>query len=95
MNYIVLSRTLYYIPYLTRIHPGRILSTFVGLDAVVGILTGNGASRSASTTATPSEIKLGANLVRASILLQVGCLVGLLALEVLFHRRCVRVGIIR
>ena len=93
MNYIVLSRTLYYIPYLAPIHPGRILSTFVGLDAVVGILTGNGASRSANTNATPSDIKLGANLVRASILLQVGCFVGFIALEMLFHRRCAEAGI--
>ena len=92
MNYIVLSRTFYYMPYLSPIHPGRVLSTFVGLDAVVGVLTGNGASRSANTDATPSEIKLGADLVRASILLQLACFAGFIILEIVFHRRCIKAG---
>jgi len=89
MNYIVLSRTLYYVPYLSPIHPGRVLSTFIGLDAVVAILTGNGASRIANKQATTTELKVGRDLIRASILLQMACFVGFITLEVILHRRLV------
>ena len=70
------------------------MSTFVGLDAVVGILTGNGASRSANTSNTPSEIKAGADMVRASIILQLACFVGFIALEVVFHFRCIKANVL-
>ena len=70
------------------------MSTFVGLDAVVGILTGNGASRSANASNTPSEIKAGADMVRASIILQLACFVGFIALEMVFHSRCIKANIL-
>jgi len=89
MNYIVLSRTLYYVPYLSPIHPGRVLSTFIGLDAIVAVLTGNGASRVANVQATVTDLKVGRGLIRASILLQMACFVGFIALEVTLHRRLV------
>lgn len=69
------------------------MTTFVGLDAVVGVLTGNGASRSANQKATPTEIKIGVDLIRASIVLQMGCFAGFILLEIVFHRRCIRAGI--
>jgi hypothetical protein len=34
INYFILSRILFYIPYLAPLHPGRVATTFVGLDAV-------------------------------------------------------------
>lgn len=89
MNYIVLSRTLYYVPYLSPIHPGRVLSTFIGLDAIVAVLTGNGASRIANMQATVTDVKVGRGLIRASILLQMACFVGFIALEATLHRRLV------
>lgn len=70
------------------------MSTFVGLDVVVGILTGNGASRSSNTSNLPSEIRSGVNMVRASIVLQLACFVGFIALEVVFHRRCSKAKIL-
>ena len=94
INYIVLARTLYYVPYLSPIHPGRVQSTFIGLDLVVGVLTSNGASYSANSRNTPSQIKTGTNLIRASILLQVACFIGFIALEVVLHRRCAKAGIL-
>ncbi|KAL8783871.1 MAG: hypothetical protein Q9195_009263, partial [Heterodermia aff. obscurata] len=93
-NYFVLGRVLFYVPYLSPIHPGRVMSTFVGLDAVVGILTGNGASRSANTSNTPSEMKAGADMVRASIILQLACFVGFIALEMVFHSRCIKASVL-
>ena len=44
-HYTLLGHTLYYVPYLSIIHPGRIISTFVGLDALLEALTGNGAAK--------------------------------------------------
>lgn len=70
------------------------MSTFVGLDVVVGILTGNGAARSANTSNPPSEIEAGADMVRASIILQLACFVGFIALEVVFHTRCIKAKVL-
>ncbi|KAL8720331.1 MAG: hypothetical protein Q9225_002793 [Loekoesia sp. 1 TL-2023] len=94
LNYIVLGRTLYYVPYLSPIHPGRVISTFLGLDAIVGILTGNGGARVANTDATPEERDVGKALLRASILLQVISFFLFVLLEAVFHRRCHKAGIL-
>lgn len=94
MNYIVLSRMLYYVPYLSPIHPGRVLSTFIGLDAIVAVLTGNGASRVANSEATTTDLKVGRGLIRASILLQMACFVGFIALEATLHRRLLNARIL-
>lgn len=90
----MLGRTFYYAPYLSPIHPGRVISTFVGLDIVVGILTANGASLVSNPSNSPAKIKVGKDLLRASILLQVGCFLCFVALEVVFHRRCIRANIL-
>lgn len=93
-NYIILGRTFYYVPYLSPIHPGRVITTFVGLDFIIGILTGNGAAKAANPSNGAGELKIGAALIRASIMLQLICFVGFIALEIVFHRRCVRAKII-
>ncbi|KAL8791222.1 MAG: hypothetical protein Q9213_000179 [Squamulea squamosa] len=93
-NYIVLGRVLYYVPYLSPIHPGRVISTFLGLDAVIGAITGNGGARVANPDATPSEIRDGRALIRASIILQLVSFFLFVALEGLFHRRCIRHGLV-
>ncbi|KAL8949697.1 MAG: hypothetical protein Q9222_004218 [Ikaeria aurantiellina] len=93
-NYIALGRTLYYVPYLSPIHPGRVISTFVGLDVVIGVITGNGGARVANTEATPSELSAGKAMLRASILLQVLSFLLFVVLEVVFHRRCIKAGIL-
>ncbi|KAM0808353.1 hypothetical protein AB5N19_08696 [Seiridium cardinale] len=48
-NYHVLGRTLYYIPYLSPIHPGRVLVTFGALSSIVEVLNAIGVSYSANT----------------------------------------------
>lgn len=45
INYIVLSRILYYIPYLSPLHPGRVLTTFLAADGLTEILVVNGVQR--------------------------------------------------
>ncbi|MCJ1471062.1 hypothetical protein MMC07_009710, partial [Pseudocyphellaria aurata] len=89
-NYIVLGRILYYVPYFSPIHPGRVISTFVGLDIIVAILTGNGAAQVSNIDNSATGLRLGRGLLRTSILLQVICFLGFIALEVIFHRRCLR-----
>ncbi|KAL8728239.1 MAG: hypothetical protein Q9166_005542 [cf. Caloplaca sp. 2 TL-2023] len=92
-NYIALGRVLYYVPYLSPIHPGRVISTFLGLDAVIGIITANGGARVASEDASPSDLKAGRDMLRASILLQLISFFLFVALEGFFHRRCIKNGL--
>lgn len=94
INYFVLSRMLYYVPYLAPMHPGRVATTFVGLDAVCEILIGQGAWRMANSSMTDKQRQLGANLVTASLALQVVLFgsFGLLAAQ--FHMRARRGGVL-
>ena len=93
MNYMLLGRTLYYVPYLSMIHPGRVISTFVGLDVIVEILTGNGAAKIANLSNSPEQINIGNGLIRASLLLQILLFALFISLEIIFHMRLVRAGI--
>ena len=68
------------------------ITTFVGLDLIIGIITGNGASKAVNTS-NPGELKVGADLIRASIMLQLISFIGFIALLVVFHRRCLRASI--
>ena len=91
-DYFIFGRILYYLPYLSPLHPGRVWSTFIGLDIVVEILAANGASRVSNSQNTPSAIKTGLNLVKASLLLQIGLFCGFVLLIIIFHYRCIRAG---
>ena len=94
INYFILSRVLYYIPYLAPLHPGRVATTFIGLDAVCEILIGQGAWRMANSDLTDHERKIGSNLVTASLCLQAALFgaFGLLAAQ--FHRRANKAGVL-
>ena len=94
INYFILSRVLFYIPYLAPMHPGRVATTFVGLDAVCEILIGQGAWRMANSSMTEKQRKLGANLVTASLCLQVALFgsFGLLAAQ--FHTRARKANVL-
>ena len=93
VNYFILGRVLHYIPYLSPIHPGRVVSTFIGLDVVVEILVAQGASRLARWD-QPNEVAIGIALVKSSLLLQVALFLGYVALQIIFHRRCIRQGVL-
>jgi hypothetical protein len=94
INYFILSRILYYIPYLAPMHPGRVATTFVGLDAVCEILIGQGAWRMANSSLTEKQRQVGANLVTASLALQVALFgsFGLLAAQ--FHIRARKINVL-
>ena len=95
INYFILSRLLYYIPYLAPLHPGRVATTFIGLDGVCEILIGQGAWRMANSSSTDAERQLGSDLVTASLCLQAALFgaFGLLAAQ--FHRRANRAGVLK
>lgn len=92
-NYFIFGRLLFYIPYLSPLHPGRVWTTFITLDAIDGILAGNGASYAANFKNTKAQIKTGIVLVKVSLFLLLGMFLGFMFLIVLFHRRCVAAGV--
>ena len=92
-NYFILGRTLYYIPYLSPIHPGRVVSTFVGLDVVIEILTAQGISKLANTSQNPSTIHAGSILIKVSLVLQSCLFVGYTAIARTFHSRAKRANV--
>lgn len=94
-NYHILGRILYYVPYLSPIHPGRVLSTFALLSAIVEALNGWGASYTANASLTHAEQQAGHILMKASLVIQLFVIACFLTLAGLFHRRCRRAGLHR
>ena len=94
INYFILSRILFYIPYLAPLHPGRVATTFVGLDAVCEILIGQGAWRMANSSMTEKQRQLGADLVTASLCLQAALFGAFGVLAAQFHRRASRAKVL-
>lgn len=84
---------MYYVPYNSPIHPGRVLTTFGFISGIVEALNGWGASYSANQSLTDSEIEIGHALIKTSLLLQIVVAMLFITLAVTFHRRCVVAGI--
>ncbi|KAL2834939.1 hypothetical protein BDW59DRAFT_1353 [Aspergillus cavernicola] len=93
-NFFILGRILYYIPYLSPIHPGRVFSTFIGLLFFVEVLTANGAALVANTEATEGRRNVGEGLLKAALILQLVLMAGFISLAVIFHRRCCLAGLL-
>ncbi|KAK7730185.1 hypothetical protein SLS57_001847 [Botryosphaeria dothidea] len=93
-NYLVLSRVLFYVPYLSPMHPGRILSTFLGLDVIIEALIANGAVRVTNSSLTNSEREDGEIMVKASLITQAVIFLILIALAIQFHIRAQRTGVL-
>ena len=94
IDYLLVGRALFYIPYLAPMHPGRVVTTFIGLDAITGIIACNGASYSANASNKPNAIKIGFDLVKASLILLLVTFVLFLAVAVVFHLRCLKAGVL-
>ncbi|KAH7245871.1 hypothetical protein BKA59DRAFT_178276 [Fusarium tricinctum] len=92
-NYRILGRILYYVPYHSPIHPGRVLTTFGFISGIIEALNGWGASYSANQSLTNKEIETGHALIKASLLLQIIVAVLFIALVAVFYRRCTIGGI--
>ena len=84
---------LFYVPYHSPIHPGRVWTTFALLAAVVESLSGVGASYSANVSLPDSTQDTGKALMKAALILQLVIVNTFVVLAVTFHRRCLRAGI--
>lgn len=93
-NYFILGRILYYIPYHSPIHPGRVFTTFIGMGAVIEAITGNGGARVANTSASQSYRDTGKGLLKAALILQLLLMVAFIALAARFQYNCTRGGVL-
>lgn len=95
INYIVFCRCLYYVPFMSPIHPLRVLATFLGIDAVIEILIGNGAARMANTSESRAFRKVGEDLVKSALILQAVFFVIFIVIGVRFQYACNKKGILQ
>jgi len=86
--YLVLGRAMYYVPYLAPLHPGRVITTFVGLDVICGVILGQGVSKVSSPKG--SEQKVGKYLLDIGMCLQCFLIFFFIGLTAIFHNRCRR-----
>ncbi|KAL1648006.1 hypothetical protein SLS58_002331 [Diplodia intermedia] len=93
-NYLVFSRLLFYVPYLSPMHPGRVLTTFLGLDVLIEILVSNGAVRVSNTSLTSSQRNVGDIMVKVSLITQALIFFALVGLAIQFHIRARRAGVL-
>ena len=93
-NYIILGRILYYVPYHSPIHPGRVLTTFGAISGIVEALNGNGASYSSNADLPESKQEIGRDLLKAALIIQLGIITSFVMLAVYFHRRCYKANLL-
>ncbi|KAG9247474.1 hypothetical protein BJ878DRAFT_177327 [Calycina marina] len=92
-NYFTLSRILYYIPYHSPLHPGRVFTTFGLLSAIVEALNANGAAYMANSSLPKSKQDIGRALLKTALVLQLVILGIFIALALWFHRCCLKAGL--
>ncbi|KAG2419700.1 hypothetical protein HFD88_004496 [Aspergillus terreus] len=93
-NFFILGRILYYIPYHSPIHPGRVFSTFVAMGIVIESITANGAALVANTSNSQSSQNIGKALLKAALILQIALMVGFVSLAGKFYYNCARGGVL-
>lgn len=92
-NYHVLGRIFYYVPYVAPLPPGRVLSTFGGLMALVEALNALGVAFSSNVSSSHSQQETGSRLTIAALAIQLGVIVVFVLLAAIFHRRCAKANI--
>lgn len=93
-DYFILGRALYYIPYLSPLHPGRVWSTFIGLDIIVETFAGNGAALATNSSLPARRREIGVDLIKASLILQLILFSAFNAVLAIFHIRARRAGVL-
>lgn len=93
-NYFILSRILYYVPYHSPIHPGRVLTTFGFISTVIESLNANGAAYVANSSLSPSKQNTGKALLKSALILQLCVLASFVFLAGTFHRKCAKANIL-
>ncbi|KAK6069615.1 rta1 domain protein [Seiridium cupressi] len=84
---------LYFVPYHSPIHPGRVLTTFAGISAIIAALNGNGASYTANQSLSEDKQNMGKALLKAALVMQIIVVALFIALASSFHLKCRRNGI--
>ncbi|KAK7739236.1 hypothetical protein SLS62_011281 [Diatrype stigma] len=92
-NYYTLGRILYYVPYYSPIHPGRVLTTFAALSMIIETLNGTGSSYVANQSLTSDQQQLGRTLLRVTLVMQLVVIGLFLSLATYFWTRCRRHGV--
>ncbi|KAI1759005.1 putative RTA1 domain protein [Hypoxylon sp. FL1150] len=92
-NYHVLGRIFYYVPYFAPLPPGKVLSTFGGLMALVEILNALGVALSSNPSSSASHQELGSNLTITALAIQFAVILSCAILAGIFHGRCSRAKI--
>ncbi|PGH14372.1 hypothetical protein AJ80_05962 [Polytolypa hystricis UAMH7299] len=92
-NSIFLGRLLYYIPWLSPMHPGRVVSTFLGLDFIVEVLTSSGASIASNLSNPPDRLQTGSLLIKISLFAQLVLFFSFFVVVATFHYRVHKAGI--
>lgn len=92
-NYHVLGRIFYYVPYCAPLPPGKVLSTFGGLMAIVETLNSLGVAFASNPSSSPSTQSLGSHLTIAALSIQLGVLAIFTCLASLFQHRLAKIKI--
>ncbi|KAI1080270.1 RTA1 like protein-domain-containing protein [Whalleya microplaca] len=92
-NYYVLGRILYFVPYYSPIHPGRVLTTFAAISMVIETLNGVGASYVSNQSLPTKTQQAGKTLLQAALVMQLVVVTLFITLAVTFQIRCRRNGI--
>jgi hypothetical protein len=91
--YFILARTLYYIPWLSPLHPGRILTTFIGVDFLIELMVANGAAKAANTSTGAAEQQAGGILIKTALILQACTFAAYVAILAIWHTRAKRANL--
>ncbi|KXL47818.1 hypothetical protein M433DRAFT_380754 [Acidomyces richmondensis BFW] len=92
-NFFILTRTIYYIPWLSPIHPGRILIPSLAMTLVIETLVTVGAAQATDTRIALYYRKNGAALVKTSLILQVFTILALVAIISIWQQRVKRAAL--
>ncbi|KAI8957421.1 RTA1 like protein-domain-containing protein [Daldinia sp. FL1419] len=90
VNYEILARVFYYVPYFSPMEPSTVLSTFAFLSIIIECINGVASSFIANPKSDPET---GTSLMWAALALQLAIIMFFVVLAGSFHRRCVRAGI--
>lgn len=93
-NYHVLGRILYFVPYCAPLHPGRVLTTFGFLSAVVESLNAIGVEYIANNSLPRSLINLGSIFIKTALVLQLVVIALFVLCTAIFHHRCAQLGLV-
>ncbi|KAK2786330.1 hypothetical protein FQN53_006698 [Emmonsiellopsis sp. PD_33] len=92
-NYHVLGRILHYVPHLSPLPPGKILSIFGGLIALVEALNAGGVSLSANPSSSKTQQETGGYITIAALVLQLLVILIFICIAAIFHHRCAKARI--